>query len=110
MATSKEFHDYILENLKLAGNVVTRPMMGEYLVYYNGRLVGNICDNCFLLKQTKASCRILKGAEMIYPYEGSKTLMIVVEDVENHQQMAELLDSMYEELPEPKKKNKSKIS
>lgn len=104
MATSKEFHDYILENLKCAGNVITRPMMGEYLVYYNGRLVGNICDNCLLLKRTEASDRILAGAEMAYPYEGSRTLMLVVEDVENHQQMAELLGSMYEELPEPKKK------
>lgn len=109
MATSKEFHDYILENLKLAGNVTTRSMMGEYLVYYNGRLVGNICDNCLLFKQTKSSLQLLEGAEMMYPYEGSKTLMLAVEDVENHQLMAELLCRMYEELPQPKKKNKSKI-
>ncbi len=109
MATSKEFHDYVLENLKCAGNVTTRPMMGEYLVYYNGRLVGNICDNCLLLKQTEASLRFLDGAELTYPYEGSKTLMIVVEDVENHELLSELFNEMYFQLPEPKKKNKSKI-
>lgn len=100
MATSKEFHDYILECLCRAGNVSTRKMMGEYLVYFNGRLAGDICDNCLLLKQTEASLRLLPNAEKEYPYEGSKTLMLVVEDVENKELMRQIINEMYPQLPE----------
>mgnify|MGYP002516122642 CR=1 FL=1 len=53
MATSKEFHDYIIENLQRAGIVSSRKMMGEYIVYYQDKLVGMICDNCFFLKPTE---------------------------------------------------------
>lgn len=77
--------------------------MGEYLVYYRGKLVGDICDNCLFLKPTESVLRLMPDAERAYPYEGSKTLMAVVEDVENTGLMTEVLNSMYEELPEPKK-------
>lgn len=103
MSTSKEFHDYILENLRRAGNVTTRRMMGEYLVYFGGRLAGDICDNTLLLKQTEASLRLLPDAELQYPYEGSKTLMLVVEDFENEELMTQLFNEMYPQLPPPKK-------
>ena len=98
MATSKEYHDYILENLQRAGEVTTRKMMGEYCVYFQGKLIGNICDNCLFLKPLDSALRLLPDAERGYPYEGSKTLMIIVDDVENAEQMAELLNAMYEEL------------
>lgn len=106
MATSKEFHDYIIENLSHAGNISTRKMMGEYLVYFGGRLAGSICDNCLYLKQTEASLRLLPDAEKAYPYEGSKTLMLIVEDVENENLMKQLYEEMYFQLPVtvPKKK------
>lgn len=58
MATSKEFHDYVLENLQRIGDVSTRKMMGEYLVYYRGKLIGDICDNCFLLKPVPAALEL----------------------------------------------------
>ena len=106
MATSTEFHDYIVENLQKAGEISTRKMMGEYLVYYQGKLVGDICDNCLFLKPTESALRLLPDADRAYPYEGSKTKMIVVEDVENTELMAEILQEMYQELPEPKKKSK----
>ena len=104
MNTSGEFRDYIVENL--GDDVTTRKMMGEYCVYYKGKLVGDICDNCLFLKKTETSVRLLNGAEEAYPYEGSKTLMLMVENVEDRALMAQVLQGMYAELPEPKKKKK----
>lgn len=108
MSTSKEFHDYILENLCKVGDVSTRRMMGEYCVYYKGKLIGDICDNCLFLKPTETARRLLPDAQKAYPYEGSKSLMIVVDDVEDTALMTELLSAMYGELPEPKKKKRKK--
>lgn len=117
MATSKEFHDYIVENLRRVGEVSTRKMMGEYCVYYEKdtapggdgvghrrvkKHIGDICGNCLLLKPVDSVLRLLPDAERAYPYEGSKSLMVVVDDVENTRLMAEVLDGMYGELPEPK--------
>lgn len=109
MAVSKEFHDYILENLKKAGEVTTRSMMGGYCVYFQGKLVGDICDNCLFFKPTKNALRLLPEAERGYPYEGSRSLMIIVDDVENTALMSEVLRAMYEELPAPKPR-KEKVS
>lgn len=106
MATSKEFHDYVVENLQRAGNVTARKMMGEYCIYYQEKLIGDICDNCLFLKPTESVLRLMPDADRAYPYEGSKTLMVVVEDVENTELMIEVLSEMYKELPEPKKKTK----
>ena len=108
MATSKEFHDYVLENLQRVGDVSTRKMMGEYLVYYRGKLIGDICDNCFLLKPVPAALELLPDAERAYPYEGSKTLMVVVEEIENTELMEEVLNRMWLELPQPKKRKTNK--
>lgn len=105
MATSKEFCDYIVENLQRVGEISVRKMMGEYLVYYQGKLIGNICDNCLFLKPVESVLALMPDAKRAYPYEGSKTLMVVVEDVENRELMEEILNAMYEELPEPKKKS-----
>lgn len=106
MRTTKEFHDYIVENLQKVGEVTTRKMMGEYLVYYQKKLVGDICGNCLFLKPTESVLRLMPDADRAYPYEGSKTLMVVVDDVENTKLMTEVLEEMYKELPEPKKKTK----
>jgi len=106
MATTKEFHDNIVDCLRRVGDVSTRKMMGEYCVYYKGKLVGDICDNCLFLKPTESVLRLMPDAERGYPYEGSRTLMVMVDDVENTQLMAEVLEAMVQELPEPKKKKK----
>ncbi len=110
MATSKEFHDYIVENLQKVGEISTRKMMGEYCVYYQGKLIGDICDNTLFLKPTEAVLRLMPEAERAYPYDGSRTLMAVVDDVENTKLMTEVLQEMYMELPEPKKKPKGKAN
>lgn len=103
MSTTVEFHDYVIENLRKAGEVTSRKMMGEYLVYFNGKLVGNICDNCLYLKPTDSALELLPEAERGYPYEGSKTLMVIVEEIENTELMTKVLHAMYDELPQKKK-------
>ncbi len=107
MATSKEFHDYVVESLRRVGDVSTRRMMGEYCIYYRGKLIGDICDNCLFLKPTESVLWLMPDAQRAYPYEGSKTLMVVVEAIEDTELMRNVLNRMYEELPEPKKKIKS---
>ncbi len=104
MATTKGFHDHVLEHLQKVGDVTTKRMMGEYCVYYNGRLVGNICDDTLFFKPTRAALRALPDAERGYPYEGSKSLMIIVDDIEDTELMGKVLEEMYDELPMPKKR------
>ena len=101
-----DFNEYVRESFSLAGDIVIRSMMGGYLVYFNGKLVGDICDNEVFLKRTPTSDRLLADSELRYPYEGSKTLMHVFDRFDEADLIAELLEGMYAELPErtPKKK------
>lgn len=101
--TSKGYIEYILENLSKAGCFTTRPMMGEYLLYLDGKYIGLICDNTLLVKQTTTSKKLLKNCELQYPYEGSKTLMFAVEEIENTEMMRELFEGLFNELPDKKK-------
>lgn len=103
MSTTKDFHDYVLECLQNAGDVTTKRMMGEYCVYFNGKLVGNICDNTLLFKITESTEKLLESCEKAYPYEGSRTLMHVIEDFEDTQLMDKILNILYAELPHKKK-------
>ena len=86
-------------------HIVIRSMMGGYLVYLNGKLIGDICDNELFLKRTPTSDRLLEDSELRYPYEESKTLMHVFDRFEDAALVLELLDGMYKELPEKKKDN-----
>lgn len=104
MATTQEYHDYVVEQLSRAGEIATRRMMGECLVYYRGKLVGDICDNTLYFKQTPSACRLMPDAEKGYPYEGSRTLMLIVDCFEDSELMTRVLEGMYDELPEKKKR------
>ena len=79
-----------------------RAMMGEYILYYNGKIVGGIYDDRFLVKPVKAAVAMLPDAKKELPYEGGKE-MLLVEDVDNRELLRDLLQSMYEELPAGKK-------
>lgn len=107
MATTKEFHDYVMELLQSIGSFSSRKMMGEYCIYWKGKTVALLCDNVLLLKPTPSVLQLLPCAERTYPYEGSKTRMVVIEDLENTELLEEAFSAMYDELPEPKKKPKS---
>ena len=104
MATSKDFINYILEQFNAEG-LTFRPMMGEYLVYYKGKLVGDICDNRLLIKPVDSAKRLLPDAEYQPPYDGAKPL-ILVENIDDGEFLRKLFEEMYSELPEPKPKKK----
>ena len=103
MASTKEYLDFILEQLSEVDDISYRAMMGEYIIYYQGKVIGGIYDDCFLVKPTKSAKEYMPEADMQLPYEGAKE-MILVDDVENKEFLAKLLMAMYEELPSPKKK------
>ena len=103
MASSKEYLNFILDQLSGLDVISYRTMMGEYIIYYNGKIVGGIYDDRLLIKPVKAAVEMLPDAKMELPYEGGKE-MLLVEDVDNRELLQELLQSMYEELPAVKKK------
>lgn len=99
-----EFNEYVREIFSESGDIVIKSMMGGFLVYFNGKLIGDICSNELFLKRTPTSDRLLADSELRYPYEGSKTLMHVFDRFEDTDLIAELLEGMYAELPEKKPK------
>lgn len=100
MASSKEYLDFVLEQ---CSGLSARAMMGEYVLYYGGKVVGGIYDNRLLVKPTKSVVSLLSNAPYELPYEGAKE-MLLVEDIEDRELLKKLFEAMYEELPEPKKK------
>ena len=103
MASSKEYLDYILEQLSGLDEISCRAMMGEYIIYYRGKIVGGIYDDRFLVKPVKSAAAMMPDAEMELPYEGAKE-MLLVDNVENREFLRDLLEAMYDELPAVKKK------
>ena len=107
MASSKDYLDFILEQLSELDDITYRAMMGEYIVYYRGRIDGGIDDDRFLVKLTKSAVAMMPDADKELPYEGAKE-MLLVDNVENREFLQELLNAMYDELPAPKKKKRMK--
>ncbi len=105
MASSKEYLDFILEQLSGLDEISYRAMMGEYILYYRGKIVGGIYDDRFLVKPAASAVAMMPDADMELPYEGAKE-MLLVDTVENREFLEELLNAMYDELPVPKKKKK----
>ena len=103
MASSKGYLDFILEQLSELDDISYRAMMGEYIIYYRGRVVGGIYDDRFLVKPTKSAVTMMPNADRELPYEGAKE-MLLVDNVENRAFLRDLLEAMYDELPAPKKK------
>ena len=103
MASSKEYLEFIMEQLAGLEDVSWRAMMGEYIIYYRGKIVGGIYDDRFLVKPVQAAVAMMPEAELEQPYEGAKE-MLLVDDVDDREFLCELLEAMYDELPVPKKK------
>lgn len=103
MASSKGYLDFIMEQLSGLDDISCRAMMGEYIIYYRGKIVGGIYDDRFLVKPTKSAVAMMPDASMELPYEGSKE-MLLVDNVENREFLRELVEAMYDELPAPKQK------
>lgn len=103
MASSREYLDYILEQLSELEDISYRAMMGEYIIYYRGKVIGGIYDERFLIKPVKTAMEMMPDASMELPYEGARK-MLLVDNVENKTFLQELIEAMYEELPAPKQK------
>ena len=103
MASDKSYLDFVLEQLSGLEGVTWRAMMGEFILYYQGKIVGGIYDDRFLVKQTKASVEMMPGAERDIPYEGAKE-MLLVDRVEDREFLRSLIEAMADDLPMPKRK------
>ena len=103
MASDRGYLDFVMEQLSEVGNISYRAMMGEYIIYCQGKVIGGIYDDRFLVKPTASAKRLMPDAAYEFPYEGAKE-MLLVEDIDNKEFLRELIESMTEELPAPKKK------
>lgn len=103
MASSKSYLDFVLEQLSDLEEITYRAMMGEYIIYYRGKIVGGIYDDRLLVKPVKAAFSYIPQAVYESPYEGAKE-MLLVEDVDQKEFLTGLFRAMYEELPAPKKR------
>ena len=106
MASSKDYLEYILDQLSGLDDISYRAMMGEYILYYRGKVIGGIYDDRFLVKPTGSALAMMPGAAKELPYAGAKE-MLLVENVDSREFLAELFRAMYEELPAPKAKKKT---
>ena len=102
MASSKEYLDFIMDQLSDLEDVKVRAMMGEYIIYYRRKIVGGIYDDRFLVKPVPAAVALMPGAQKELPYEGAKE-MLLVDEVDNREFMCNLLRAMFDELPAQKK-------
>ena len=103
MASSKDYLEFVLEQLSLLDDITYKAMMGEFIIYYRGKIAGGIYDDRFLVKPVKSAVAMMPEAEMELPYEGAKE-MLLVDDIDNKEFLRDLFDAMYDELPAPKKK------
>ena len=103
MASSKVYLDFVMEQLSGLDNIAFRAMMGEYIIYYQGKIIGGIYDDRFLVKITNSAKKMMPDASYEIPYEGAKE-MLLVDNIDNRDFLNELLNSMVDELPELKKK------
>ena len=103
MASTKTYLDFILEQLSGLEDITYRAMMGEYILYYRGKIIGGIYDDRFLVKPTRSAKAMMPEAEPELPYEGAKE-MLLVDNVDSREFLTELINAMYDELPAPKKR------
>ena len=103
MASSKEYLDFILEQLSDLEDITYRPMMGEYILYYRGKLIGGIYDDRFLVKPVKSAVTMMPDARMELPYDGAKE-MLLVDNVDDREFLQKLVRAMYPDLPASKKR------
>ena len=107
MASSKEYLHFVLEQLSDLDDISYRSMMGEYILYYHGKIVGGIYDDRLLVKKTKSALECMPAVVCDFPYEGAKE-MLLVEEVDNKEFLTKLFEAMYDDLPSPKPRRREK--
>ena len=105
MASSKEYLNFILEQLSDLDDITYRFMMGEYIIYYRGKIVGGIYDDRLLVKPTKSALEYMPTPIYDLPYDGAKE-MLLVNDVDSKEFLTKLFEAMYDDLPLPKPRRK----
>ena len=103
MASTKEYLVFVLEQLSELDDISSRAMMGEYVLYYQGKVFGGIYDNRFLVKSTKSAAALMPDAQSELPYEGAKP-MLLVDNIEDKEFLKKLVETMSADLPQPKKR------
>lgn len=103
MASSKEYLEFVLEQLSELDDITYRAMMGEYIIYYRGKVAGGIYDDRFLVKPVQAARELMPNVRLEKPYDGAKD-MLLADELEDREFLKKLFEAMYEELPAPKKK------
>ncbi|MBR7133047.1 MAG: TfoX/Sxy family protein [Clostridia bacterium] len=103
MASSKEYLNFVLEQLSDLEGITYKAMMGEYILYYRGKIMGGIYDDRLLVKPVKSAVFLMPTAIYELPYEGAKE-MLLVDNIDSKEFLTELFNVMYDELPAPKKK------
>ena len=109
MASEKEYLEFIMEQLSDLDDVTYRAMMGEYIIYCRGKIVGGIYDDRFLVKPTESALAMMPEAEKALPYDGAKE-MLLVDNVEDRTFLQKLIEAIYDELPAPKTKQNRKTN
>lgn len=104
MASSKDYLQFVLEQLSELQEITYRAMMGEFIIYYRGKIVGGIYDDRLLVKPTKSAISYMPTVTYEIPYENAKE-MLLVEEVDNKDFLTGLFDVMYDELPTPHKES-----
>lgn len=105
MSSTKEYLNYILDQLSLIDGITYRQMMGEYIIYHHGKIAAYLCDDRLLVKPVASTERLMPDAVYETPYEGAKE-MLLVKNADDREYLKELFEAMYDELPEPKKRKK----
>ena len=105
MASSRDFLNFILEQLSDLDEITYKPMMGEFMLYYRGKLVGGIYDDSLLIKPVKSAIGYMPQATYSLPYEGAKE-MLLVDNVDDKEYLCGLFDAMFADLPASKSKKK----
>ena len=103
MASSREYLDFILERLSKLDGITYRAMMGEYIIYCRGKIIGGIYDDRLLVKPVKSALDLMPDARRELPYEGAKE-MLLVSEVDDKDFLRCLFEKIYDELPAPKKR------
>ena len=96
MASDKEYLDFVLEQLSELDGISSRSKMGEYIIYYKGKVIGGIYDNSFLVKNTKSAAKITPETPLELPYEGAKKMLLA--DIDNKDLMNSLIPAVYDDL------------
>ena len=107
MSTTKEYLSFLSEQLSSLDGISYRPMMGEYLVYYRGKIAAYVCDGRLLVRPTPSAVKMLPDAEYDSMTAGGRKKLLRVDNIDNRELLTELFEAMYDELPKPKKSKRT---